>query len=780
MKRTYKIALIVVAAIIIIGAADLYLNAYAASLENSLNRNLTGTGPVTLSGQLSQSRVFEYNDSQQFMSYSLVSYSATGASQASVSLDVYAKDPVERIYLLNVSRFCVSCFDEDALRSELASDLQSYDLIKNGSSFVYVSIANISRIAPNSIVIVPSGLMPIALMNDSGAELLGLLKEGDTIVYVGQNFSKSIGPNGLIFVTPEETLVNLQQAHLDTYFISHVTPPGAPANMSFSKQTFIFGSAERYGNVSYVNSESGSVVAFTNYPKSSWSSPKSMASDLASAIDARFWMLRLGHYTGGINVTSKPSGAIGAFASTLSKANLTTLGVEINSTYSLVSLSARNSNNTARVELGVRDSFRENGSMGIPASIGETQNIPLLINVNGNNPKALYHLELSDSNMSYVSGIPIGFITDTFGVVKYYAFSIPSGYYAVSIKDFNETTFATAFFYLENATIVPTNLDFKNGVFNFSIFSDGFPVNNATYVANLNGGYSAGGFVANGKLTYSLPKGTVVGYGNESFNLRMFNTDYVYSTTYMQRVFNIPAIYLEFAVAIIVVVLLNLVLKPPNRDEYYIDVPEFPPSKKDQVKVQASDIVSVFDKVNYYYHWKYMPLTAEEVRSGIGNNIRINSRPIAITTQNTNTIIFNLMGEGKLENASNYYAPSVWVETSGHSVEYLTVFRKIRDYCVSHAMLFTDLDAIENADMAITKNSKQIDVLIYTTHAKMKRITLSKDSRTAIVFLNEDVMRDFFDKLYSSFGEDVEILKMGIEYNYIKTIDANNLDQLSL
>ena len=121
------------------------------------------------------------------------------------------------------------------------------------------------------------------------------------------------------------------------------------------------------------------------------------------------------------------------------------------------------------------------------------------------------------------------------------------------------------------------------------------------------------------------------------------------------------------------------------------------------------------------------------------------------------------MGEGKLENASNYYAPSVWVETSGHSVEYLTVFRKIRDYCVSHAMLFTDLDAIENADMAITKNSKQIDVLIYTTHAKMKRITLSKDSRTAIVFLNEDVMRDFFDKLYSSFGEDVEILKMGIE-----------------
>ena len=48
------------------------------------------------------------------------------------------------------------------------------------------------------------------------------------------------------------------------------------------------------------------------------------------------------------------------------------------------------------------------------------------------------------------------------------------------------------------------------------------------------------------------------------------------------------------------------------------------------------------------------------------------------------------------------------------------------------------------------------------------------------MFLNEDVMRDFYEKLYSSFGEDVEILKMGIEYNYIKMIDANDLDQLSL
>ena len=171
------------------------------------------------------------------------------------------------------------------------------------------------------------------------------------------------------------------------------------------------------------------------------------------------------------------------------------------------------------------------------------------------------------------------------------------------------------------------------------------------------------GSVVNGGLTYSLPRGTIIGYGNESFRFDMFNSNYTYSTQYIQKVFNIPSVYIEFAIAILVVVLLNLVLQPPNRDDYFIDVPEFPSSKKEQVKVQASDILNVFDKVNYYYHWKYMPLTSEEIRSGIGNNIRVKSMPISITTQNTNNIIFTLLDKGDRERVE-LLRPSTWVEAS--------------------------------------------------------------------------------------------------------------------
>ena len=81
--------------------------------------------------------------------------------------------------------------------------------------------------------------------------------------------------------------------------------------------------------------------------------------------------------------------------------------------------------------------------------------------------------------------------------------------------------------------------------------------------------------------------------------------------------------------------------------------------------------------------------------------------------------------------------------------------------------------------MFVTKNSKQISLFIYTTTSQMKKITLSNDSRVFVVFLNDEVMQGFFDKLYSSFGKDVEVLKLGIEYNYIKLIDSDHLDQLS-
>ncbi|MGA3020782.1 MAG: hypothetical protein ABSD68_02435 [Candidatus Micrarchaeales archaeon] len=775
MRRATQIAIILIFFIVLMAFLVEYVkNFLVVIIDALLHSNQTEIGSVSLLASLKENAVFYYNNSHSLIVYSLLSYNLTNATNASISLNVYAKNPFQRIYLVNVSSFCLSCFDENILRGALQSYLSQYDLLRNGSSFNYIPLADVAAIPPGSIVIIPSGMLPASMLNKDNSSIFNLLGEGDTVVYVGLNFNKSIGPGGLIFVNSPAVMSNLYQNGLDTIPISNFigTPTSGPrANLSFNKPTFAFTGGRIYENVSYINSGNGTMIAFSNYAKSSWVSAIGMANDIAKAINARFWIQTLGNFQGNLTLSPKPSGDIGIFANTSIKAS-------INNTYSLITISAKNKKGSSVLELSWKNFFKTKGLLGIPSPLGESYNIPILIQVNNSNSSINFHLDIYNRNMSYVGAIPIGFVSSAFGIVKYFAFTFPSGYYVISLRDFNENDYASSFFYLANTTITPTLLDFHNGTFAFSVYSNGFAVTNTTSTVMINGAYETQERINSGVLIYTLPQGTIIGYGNENFHFRMFNMNYTVEEMYEPHYINIPSIYIEFAVAIIVVVLLNLVLKPPNRDDYYIDVPEFPPSVKEKIKVHTSAVLGVFDKVNYYYHWKYMPLTVDEIKIGIGNNIRVNNLPISITMQNTNLLLFTLLEEGDVENSLTYYAPKTWVESSGHDIEYLTIFRKLRDYCVQHAMLFTDLNASSSADMIITKNTKQTSIFIYTATSAMKKMTLSNESRVAIVFLNEETMKAFLDKLYASFGKEAEILKLGVEYNYVRLLDTDHLDQL--
>lgn len=783
MKVAYKIAIVLAFFAILFAGILFYISSTTASvLRGAGTANQTSTGPISLLLSAGQSQVFGFNNSQTPIVYSLVSYSSSNATNATAALDVYTQNPINKIYLLNVSGYCVSCFNESLLSSELQSDLAAYNLLRNGTSFNFIRPSALGSVTPGSMVIVPSGLIPNFLLSGANPVLLSLLQKGDTVVYAGLNLNKSIGPNGLIFVNNQTTMTELQTNSLATApaNASRRTLPQSNLNLSFRNPTFIFSLGAGYGNLTYASAGNGTMIALANYPTSSWSSASSMASDIAKVADARFWMQGIGRSKIFLNLAAKKSGSAGVFAAVLapnSKINATKL---LNGSFSLITFTASNPRSVAVQKLVFQNSNSQKGSVSLAGDVGETQNIPILIQIRNTSSSLLAHLDLFDSGMNYISSIPIGFISGLQGVVKYHAFIAPSGYYILSLKDFNNNYYGSSLFYLAGVGINPTVLNFKNGTFAFYVYSNGAGVTNVSYTINLNGAYSASGTLNNGAVYYALPKGTIINYGAENFNFQMFNTNYTYTTTYQQTVVNIPPIYIEFAIAIIVVVLLNLILKPPNRDEYYIDVPVFPPSRREKTRVPKNTLLGVFDKVNYYHRWRYMPLTADEIKLGIGNNIRVNNVPISITMQNADSILATLQQGGDLESASGYYAPSTWVEASGHSIEYLTIFRKLRDYCVTHAILFTDLGSSDVADMLVTKDGKQMSIFIYTGTSPTRRITLSRDSRATIVFLNDESLRSFVDDLYESFGKEAEVLKLGIDYNYLRLVDSDNLDQLVL
>ncbi|MDE1854799.1 MAG: hypothetical protein KGH57_00555 [Candidatus Micrarchaeota archaeon] len=781
MRLAFKIAIALVVLLAAVGGVLFYVRGSLSALPSGPIQSQP-KGPIALSASAPQTSVLSSAGGSNPAAYTLVSYASSNATNATVTTSLYLKNPIERIYLLNVSAYCISCFRENLLSSALESDLLEYDQLRNNTSFNFINFTDIASVPSNSIVIVPSGLMPAFMLNGTQPELLSLLQNGDTVIYAGLNFNKSIGPNGLIFVTSQQTLSALAFSNIATSQFSLPVGQqlGAAANISFSSPTFVFSGGYRYANTTYVNSGYGTLLAFSNYPTSSWTSVYSMARDIAKVVNASFWLQQVGQSSSTLDLAAKSSGNLGVFASLSVPVNTLGRGSILNGSYTAVTIAARNSQQFAVQRLVSENFYKPLGSISLPANVGITQNIPILLQVLNVSPSLLIHIDIYDQNSSYVGSIPIGFSNSPLGLVKYHAFTMPSGYYILKLKDFNNNYYGGALFHLANLSIVPVTVDFSNGTFAFSISSNGAAVSNATYTVSLNNLYESGGSIANGAVTYLLPKGTLVGYGTENFRFSILNVNYTYSTVYQPSVVNIPPIYIEFGIAAIIVIMLNLILKPPNRDEYYIDVPEFPPSKRDKVRVDPGTILGVFDKVNYYHHWKYMPLTADELKLGIGNNIRVNNMPISITMQNAESAIASLVHSGTLTGSNSYYAPKTWIDASSHSIEYLTIFRKLRDYCVSHAILFTDLDSADSADMIITKEGKQMNIFVYSSSARMRELTLSRDTKTAIVFIDEEAMREFMNKLYDSLGKEAEVLKLSIEYNYVKLLDTEHLDQLAL
>ncbi len=795
MRVAYKIAIVVLLLLVVFLILFSYTGQIVRLIPLTLGlSNKINTGPIALSSILGQSTVLNYNNSLNPLFYSLLSYATTNGTNLNVSLQVYEKNPFGRIYLLNTTGFCVSCFSGKAFQNSLFLDLQKYNLVRNASSFGLINVSQLYLVKPNSIIVVPSGLLPHALLNGTGAGIFALLNQGDTIIYVGQDFSKSVGSTGFLFINSQSTISALAVNNLATQqFLPQrsvnlsadqqsIMP--IPSTLSFARPTFSLIQGSFYQNVSYVNSGNGTVVAFENYPTSSWVSANSMASDVAKVINARLGIQKLAGSSVRVNLLAKRNGTAGIFAYIPNLLFNRTFNLQlnqiINRSYSLLSVTANNSKNNVTQETAVPNHYASKGFLNMPTMTGETEPTQIIFQANSSSRTLLLHLNIYDSNLSYVDAIPVGFVPTSTTLVKYYPFYLPSGNYIIELLDFNATQYAGALFNVASANITPTLLNFKNGTFAFSVYSDGYPVANTTYTININGDYNQTGRITNGTINYMLPRGTVINYGPEQFNFYFSNSKYSVSQNYSPiGPPSIPPIYIEFLIVIAVVVLLNLVLKPPNRDEYYIDVPEFPPAKKERVLVQSGDVLGVFDKVNYYHRWKYMPLNSDEIKRGISDNIRINSMPISVTVQNTNVLLSELAKNGEVVMMSGYYAPASWIEASKHSVDYLIVFRKLRDYCVSHAMLFTDLDSNANADMIVTKDSKQISIFIYTKSSAMRKLTLSREAKIALVFLNDETMREFMDELYDSVGKEAEILKMGVEYSYVKLLDSDHLDQLS-
>ncbi len=734
-----------------------------------------------LSTFLLSHNVLEYNSNRYLVPSVQIGYSTVNISNIYINATLYAIPPRTRVYMLDTSGSCFNCGQLTQIVSQIDADLQQYSVIQNASQVGVVGQQNITSLPGGSILIILNGVLPSYMLSqgpDGNPIMQDLLAKGVDIIYVGRNFGNV--SNGQILLPTQQPL---------PYFMAwgpHNPSLSYPNNpFYFHLSTFLLAgtTAKQYGPLSYLQVINGSLIIFSNY-LNTWPNSSDAARDIAKTTALQFWIPR---YATTSSVITPPSSA-----SSTGQVNLPLLNLNRNFTYStaigtpiaygrVVIYSTGNfslSNSSIYRFISYTQNFTQNGSILLPGVVGPGVQLPtsITINTGSGTPVTISpHVTIYSINYTPVQSIPLHPFTASgnFTQIQALSFYLPPGQYLARVEGFYGKQYAVALFNVSQIKVNLTSENYTTNTYLFSITSGGLPVSNVNYTINVNGVFQASGTVYNGTIAYKLPQGSPVQKG-ATFYITMLSTTYTATTPTSNITIHISNDYIAIAIVGILSLVIITVVKAPNRDEFYIDVPTVREQNPTPIKIIASELVAVFDKQNVYYRWKYMPLNVEEARQAIANNIKASGMAVSLTYSNVELLLAQLSTAGFLVSADSLYAPKAWVTKSGHDIEYLATFKKLRLFFVSHAYQFNDIDGSDKADIVATIHGERVYIVIYSRTSKFQKMPIFADSRTYLAFLNADKRDEFLMYLRNSTGPSTEEIKMYTSAGQLTLIDADN------
>ncbi len=783
-----RILIIAAVAIVAFAIFTAYLELTINSLLHSITPMPSNVPKSSVNGSITYQDVLLYDNARQYVPYILLSYRSSNSSELTVNASLYRYPPPQRIYIVNTSNECFQCGNMSLVMRALYSALEGYGLISNASQVTIVSPNRISSVQNDSILIVLNGLLPSSFLAQSGnsTALDALLNGHVSILYAGQGFNNMLLPDSVV-VPETQVSSRFPDYLLTTPFSGNVHATGT--GFYFNRSSFQFNNGTQYADyLTYESAGNGSIAAFSN-TITSWRNGTQAGIDIAKAVQSMFW---LGRYAYGARTVrfnnSNQSGSIGIFLNeTYFQSNRTVLSQLRGANLIRVVMSSNEPYGGYSSKSGYRYISQEsllnsNGTISISNSLIVNQSFPVSFNIStGSSARENIqpHISIYNVNFSQVYTFPLPFINNvsgnfTFTLPKEYVPLPPGRQYIMRLYSFSSTEYSGALFsvYPVNLTLVSANA--TSGRFIFYASSGRQPIQNINYSISLNGLYKSSGTITNGTIIYVYP--AALPHGALNFSVSVMGGSSYYRTSYNPIPFTVNPQYIEVLVVIVVMLVMVIFVRAPARDEYYVDVPNLPTEKHISIRLKPKDVVSSFNKLNDSYRWRYMPLSKSEARTAIMGSVRINNIPVALTYNNVENILDQLASKGIMEAADNLYAPSDWMAQSGHDIEYLAAFKKMRMYLVTHAYMFTDMDASDSCDILATIHGEKKYLVIYSKTSRFQKIPIFTGSKTYLVFLNSYRLDQFMNDMRASGSESAEELKMYMDSGYVKLVDAENPD----
>jgi hypothetical protein len=769
--------------LIIVVAIILALFAYAAQLLHNAYNSASAphsTGSPSLSAFFLSKNLLSYESNRYLVPSVQLGYSTVNISNLYVNATLLARPPPSSFFILNTSGSCFNCGHVQQTIGLIGAYLHTYGLVQNASNVSVLGEQNLASVPNDSVLIILNGVLPDYMLSQApsgtGSMIQYLLDKGTDIIYVGRNFANASSGQILVPVGPQQL----------PSFLAWTTAPGtASSSFHFDSSTFSLAGGVGYGPLSYITVGSGSLLVFSNY-LNSWSNSSYAAQDIAKAASQLFWLPK---YASGAAVISPQnpsnySGNIGLplinlnefFTPSVALATPIAYGRVV--MYNNANYSATQNRSLYRY-VSYTQSFTQNGTILLPQTVVPTVGLPtkIVIPTGSNVPIEVEpHIAVYNLNMTLLESIPLQPFTASgnFTQIQTLAFYLPPGQYIAQVQGFFGKQYGVSLFNVSPISIALVNANYSSGTFLFSITSEQTPLSGINYTINVNGLYPSSGTVTGGSITYALPTGTPEQRGAIAFNIGLLSRTFTYRATNAPYTIKINNQYIELAIVVILAIIIVTVVKAPNRDEFYIDVPAIREQKEIPIKIKAAELALIFDKQNIYYRWNYMPLSVEETKQAISNHIKVNNVAVNLTYSNVELLLTQMSAAGYLVSADNLYAPKAWVSKSGHDIEYLATFKKLRIYFVSHAYQFNDIDTSDRADIVATIHNERVYIVIYSRTSKFQKVPVFADAKTYIAFLNSDRVYEFEKYLRTTTSAITEELRMYISAGQVLLVDADS------
>jgi len=711
------------------------------------------------------------------IAYVTMAYSTAGMENHTFKLSVY-NDPIpSEVFLLSSDRYDAESYPQ------FSTSLKSI-LEKKGISVNEIDLELLETIPRGAIVIIPSGYIPQELLGvDSTITVNELMGRGVVVVYVGLPFDKML-ENGIPKTTPTDVFQKTgirfdESSSLSSRSGFSLFQPFYRAEGSGSGVSNLLA----YGSVSIVKRSGGAIIFLPQTLDGGWrEDPYAAAEDISRIIYETPWTETVTepkyYYS-----TENGDNVIGMFTNSF-KGTRKSIKIEFEGyddegtkieRYRVVNVDKQTKGNL----------YISGGPSVAPTDITE---YPIRIDARlmEDSPEVeLLYFIVENATSEVGERVDLG----ERSVQAQIPFDVPihltTGEYIASIIDDESNVYAQS--YLKVVSVEPVAYSISGNEYTFRILQDGSPkkVNEVTVTVD-DGKYGEYTFEDASIVIVDLTQATGgegLPAGTHTFTFKIGKLEWTIPLTKgspAPPLFADP-IFLGTLVLSAVIVGLGVYFASKETINYQIDIPDFPPVARTRISLKKRDVLGIFEKVNEDYKWAEVPLTVSEIKSGF-RNILYRGQPIYISDYNVEFLMDTLKADGNVKESMGYYGLSSWEKKTGKTMDYLSLFRKIRDVCVNNAVPFTRKGESKDCDTEITAMGQEMHVHLYDRHGNTKELVRNvletvKKGITVVVFEGERDKREF-ENLLRSPSRAMLLLKMEQNTSSVLLLNVREFDKM--